>query len=75
MNAMIGSKTVHLKIEGMECEGCARAVTRALSGVRGVSDVAVNLSTGRATFRARAGVSLDEAVAAVERAGYHASLN
>ena len=66
-------ETVQLKVEGMDCDGCVKSVTRMLSGVKGVQKVDVSLAEGRAT------VTYDPATAqvadmkrAVERAGYKA---
>jgi copper chaperone len=66
-------KTVELKVEGMDCEGCVKSVTRMLSGVPGVASVEVSLA------EARARVTYDPAKAdvpamkkAVGRAGYKA---
>lgn len=63
--------TVEMKVEGMDCEGCVKSVTRMLSAVPGVSSVDVSLA------QARARVTYDPAKAgladfrrAVERAGY-----
>ncbi len=62
---------VQFKVEGMDCEGCVKSVTRMLTGVAGVSKVDVSLA------EARAQVSFDPAQAkladlkrAVERAGF-----
>ncbi|MBM4320101.1 MAG: heavy metal translocating P-type ATPase, partial [Deltaproteobacteria bacterium] len=56
------------RVEGMTCAACVRHVERALSGVPGVSSVAVHLATHRATLM---GTTPDEAlVAAVAEAGY-----
>jgi len=66
-------QTVELRVEGMDCEGCVKSVTRMLSGVPGVASVDVSLA------QARAKVTYDPAKAdvaqmkrAVERAGYKA---
>ena len=66
-------ETVELKVQGMDCEGCVKSVTRMLTGVAGVQKVDVSLQAGRAT------VTYDPATAkvadmkkAVERAGYKA---
>ena len=66
-------ETVELKVEGMDCEGCVKSVTRMLSGVPGVQQVEVSLA------QARAKVTYDPVKAdvpamkkAVERAGYKA---
>lgn len=66
-------ETVELKVEGMDCEGCVKSVTRMLSGVPGVQKVDVSLA------QASAKVTYDPVKAdvpamkmAVERAGYKA---
>ena len=66
-------ETVELKVEGMDCQGCVKSVTRMLSGVPGVEKVAVSLEQGRASVTydpAKAGPA--EFRRAVERAGYKA---
>jgi copper chaperone len=66
-------ETVELKVEGMDCEGCVKSVTRMLSGVPGVQQVQVSLAGSNAL------VTYDPAQAtvpamkkAVERAGFKA---
>ena len=64
---------VELKVEGMDCDGCVKSVTRMLSGVPGVSSVDVSLAEARAKVTydpARASVA--QMKKAVERAGYKA---
>ena len=70
---MFPMETVELKVEGMDCEGCVKSVTRMLSGVAGVEKVDVSLEEGRArvTFDS-AKSNLAEFRKAVERAGYKA---
>jgi copper chaperone CopZ len=66
-------ETVEIRVEGMDCEGCVKSVTRMLSGVPGVQKVDVSLAAGSATVTydpARSGVA--EFRRAVERAGYKA---
>ena len=68
-----GMETVDLKVEGMDCQGCVKSVTRMLSGVSGVQKVDVSLEEGRATVTydpAKSNVA--EMKRAVERAGYKA---
>ncbi|MEQ1855229.1 MAG: heavy metal translocating P-type ATPase [Longimicrobiales bacterium] len=56
---------------GMTCANCALTVERSLKRTDGVSAVAVNFATERATVRFDpAKVSVPQLVAAVERAGY-----
>lgn len=64
---------VEFKVEGMDCQGCVKSVTRMLTGIAGVSKVDVSLE------QANAKVSYDPAQAqladlkrAVERAGFKA---
>jgi copper chaperone len=66
-------ETVELKVEGMDCEGCVKSVTRMLSGVPGVQKVDVSLAQARATVTydpAKAAVT--DMKKAVQRAGYKA---
>ena len=70
---MSAMETVDMKVEGMDCEGCVKSVTRMLAGVAGVQKVDVSLEEGRArvTFDP-AKSNLAEFRKAVERAGYKA---
>ena len=64
-------ETVELKVQGMDCEGCVKSVTRMLSGVPGVQNVDVSLAEARVRVTydpARVSVPLMKK--AVERAGY-----
>jgi Cu+-exporting ATPase len=58
-----------LPVRGMSCASCVSHVERALTGVPGVTQVAVNLATESATVRAPDG-SVAALVDAVEHAGY-----
>jgi len=61
-------KTV--KIKGMSCQHCVRAVKKALEEIDGVSDVTVDLAKGEAAFEEAHPV--DEAVLKekIQKAGY-----
>jgi copper chaperone len=66
-------ETTELKIEGMDCEGCVKSVTRMLSGVSGVEKVDVSLAEGKASVSYDpAKSSVADMKKAVERAGYKA---
>ena len=39
-----------IKIRGMSCQHCVMAVTKALAGIEGVTDVRVDLKTGEASY-------------------------
>ncbi len=61
-----------LKIEGMTCPHCAKAVTDALTRTAGVDAVkSVDLASGLAEVSGTA--SVDTLVAAVKAAGYQAT--
>jgi len=65
---------VELKVDGMTCQGCVRSVTKKLSGVAGVSGVAVDLAAGKATVGYDDSASkVQDLIAAVEQIGFHAS--
>lgn len=65
---------IQLKVDGMDCSGCVRAVHNVLSRVEAVSGVEVKLETGEAIVTADAGVDPKRLVAAVEGAGYSARI-
>jgi len=50
-----------LKVQGMSCEHCVKAVTNALGTISGVADVAVSLKEGTVSFKH------DPALAPVEK--------
>ena len=66
-------ETVEVRVEGMDCQGCVKSVTRMLHGVAGVAQVDVSLEQARARITydpAQAGPA--EFKRAIERAGYKA---
>lgn len=44
-------ETTVLRVEGMSCQHCVRAVTNAVGGLSGVADVKVDLAAKTATVR------------------------
>jgi copper chaperone CopZ len=63
--------TKELKVEGMDCEGCVKSVTRMLSAVPGVQNVDVSLAEARANVTYDpTKTSVPDMKKAVERAGY-----
>ncbi|MBB6345866.1 heavy-metal-associated domain-containing protein [Nonomuraea muscovyensis] len=66
-----GDQSVY-SVSGMTCGHCVSSVSAEIGKVGGVSDVAVELSTGAVTVSG-AGFSDEEIRAAVERAGYQLS--
>ena len=65
---IIMEKTITVK--GMTCPNCVKHVTKALSGMEGVSDVAVDLAAGTAKFTASREVPDSELAAVLDDAGY-----
>jgi len=67
------SNRLRLRIEGMHCASCVRAVEGALARVSGVRDVSVNLATEEASVALSAPVSQETLRGAVEAAGFRVS--
>ncbi|KGI69336.1 heavy metal translocating P-type ATPase [Mycolicibacterium rufum] len=65
--------SVELAIDGMTCASCATRVEKKLNKLDGVT-ATVNFATEKARVEYGGDVTPDELVAAVEAAGYHASL-
>ena len=65
---IIMEKTITVK--GMTCPNCVKHVTKALSGMEGVSDVAVDLEAGTAKFTASREIPDSELAAVLDDAGY-----
>ncbi len=71
---MNGSTTFDLPISGMTCASCAGRVERALGKVPGVQRVSVNLANERAHVEVRGQMDPGVLIAAVDKAGYTATL-
>jgi len=65
------TQVCELDIEGMTCASCVRRVERSLAKVDGVQEARANLAMEQAQVRGTA--PLPALLAAIERAGYHAS--
>lgn len=64
-------ETKVLKIEGMSCAHCQKAVAEALQSLEGVSNVEVSLERGEAKLSYDPAKVSDQAIkAAIEEAGY-----
>jgi copper chaperone len=64
--------TIELKVTGMSCQHCVRAVTQALAAVPGVSGASVTLETGIAVVEGQG--PPEPLIQAVVDAGYQAEL-
>ena len=70
----VKQEEITLDIAGMSCASCVGRVEKALHKVPGVSVVSVNLASEKATLTTTSAVPVDTLIAAVERAGYTATL-
>jgi copper chaperone CopZ len=59
-----------IKINGMICQHCVMAVTKALSAVDGIKDVHVDLKSGVATYEEVKSVDFAAVTAAIKKAGF-----
>jgi copper chaperone len=59
-----------IKIQGMSCQHCVMAVTKALGALPGIKSLKVDLARGEAAFENSQKVSREEIRKAVEDAGY-----
>jgi copper chaperone CopZ len=62
--------TASYLVTGMTCQHCVHAVTEEVSAVPGVSDVAVDLDSGRLTVVSSDEVPFAAIASAVDEAGY-----
>ncbi|HOI93913.1 MAG TPA: heavy-metal-associated domain-containing protein [Syntrophobacter fumaroxidans] len=60
-----------LKIKGMSCGHCVKAVTKALSEIVGVTGVTVDLESGLATFESTGPVDMNLVRERIEKAGFN----
>ncbi|MBL1083114.1 cadmium-translocating P-type ATPase [Streptomyces actinomycinicus] len=72
-DAVTALVTTDLTVGGMTCAACVNRVEKKLGKLEGVT-ATVNLATGRARVSHPAGITPEELVATVERAGYTAAL-
>ncbi|MGS2619733.1 heavy-metal-associated domain-containing protein [Micromonospora sp. LZ34] len=68
-SAQDGIRTTYT-VSGMTCGGCAKSVSRHISGLRGVTGVEVNVSDGAVTVTSDAALGTAAVRRAVEQAGY-----
>ncbi|RKS79401.1 Cu+-exporting ATPase [Actinomadura pelletieri DSM 43383] len=73
MSTDAASERIELAIGGMTCASCANRIERKLNKLDGVT-ATVNYATEKAKVEFTAGVSPEELIATVEKAGYSAEL-
>jgi copper chaperone len=62
--------TATYTVTGMTCEHCVGAVREEVGRIPGVTDVSVDLSSGRVTVTSEGPVTTDDVRASVDEAGY-----
>lgn len=62
-------------VKGMSCGHCAAAVTKALESLPGVTDVQVDLASGRVTFTGDRSLPPEELARVIIAAGYELTGN
>ncbi len=62
-----------IKVQGMSCQHCVMAVTKALNQIGGLKDVKVDLGKGEASFENTGQVSPEKISRAIEEAGFKAA--
>lgn len=67
-------KKTKFDVQGMTCAACQSAVVRAVNKLEGIAEVNVNLMTGLMQVTHEEALPTDDIVAAVEEAGYKASV-
>ena len=59
-----------IKIKGMSCNHCVRAVTRALEAIGAIKNVKVDLKRGEASFDETGPVDMEKIREQIKKAGY-----
>ncbi len=62
-----------VKIQGMTCQHCVMAVTKALGSIPGIKDLKIDLAKGEATFENPQNIPREKIRQAVQDAGYTVS--
>jgi copper chaperone len=59
-----------IKITGMSCQHCVMAVTKALTGIDGISNLKVSLEKGEASFEEKNPVDMSVIQERIKKAGF-----
>lgn len=62
--------SIDYTVRGMTCDHCAGSVTAEITKIPGVTDVKVDVPTGRVTVESDRAVAAEAVTEAVEEAGY-----
>jgi len=61
---------MEITVKGMSCGHCAASVTKALEELPGVSQVQVDLTSGRVTFACDSPIPTEDLAGVIKNAGY-----
>ena len=59
-----------IKVKGMSCQHCVRAVKKALEGVPGVGEVSVDLAKGEVSLDEKGPIDEGQIREKIQKAGY-----
>lgn len=59
-----------IRVKGMTCGHCVQSVTTALTKLGGITDVRVDLASGRVSYQNTQTVQRDRVAAAIRQAGF-----
>jgi copper chaperone len=59
-----------IKVKGMSCSHCVAAMTKAMASLPGVSNVQVDLASGRVSYDSAAPIPAEDLARVVKSAGY-----
>jgi len=62
-----------IKVKGMSCAHCAAAMTKAMSSLPGVSQVQVDLGSGRVSYECAAPIPREDLDRVVKAAGFESA--
>jgi copper chaperone len=59
-----------IQVKGMSCSHCVAAITKAMTSLAGVSNVKVDLASGRVSYDSTGPIPQEELARVVKAAGY-----
>lgn len=76
MESVPAGKSIILKVKGMQCSSCSRAIETSLNSSNGVYSAAANATTGNVSVTYDpAVITIKEIVSAIEKAGFSVALS
>ena len=69
----MAAQKITLNVDGMSCGHCSGMVQRTLEGIKGISNVVVDLNGKKADFEISDKALIEKAIKEINEAGYKAS--